>query len=159
MFYKGHKIFTFFYISQRLFYHYLLRKRELASMKLLISFSFIIILCVLMNGLTSVPVNAANELIVTIKRELADYTLCRLWVTDENLNYIAGNTNNKECDSDDAVFQLPSGTSKYFIFAHVPGSFEEDKKRGPYNGNSCLSIHGSLDVWKFNDIPSFNCYH
>lgn len=57
----------------------------------------------------------------------------------------------------DATFNVPSGTSTYFIFAHVAASLEEDKRRNPYNEKSCLRIHGSLDKWKFNDITSDNC--
>ncbi|CAI2167479.1 1866_t:CDS:2 [Funneliformis geosporum] len=129
-------------------------------MKLLISFTFIIIICALMNSLTSVPVTEANDgLTAIVERNLADYTWCRIWVTDSNLNYIAGNTKDHYCRGDDFNFTLPAGTTTYFVFAHVVGSWEEDKKRGPYNGNACLNIHGSVDIWKFSDLELKYCFY
>ncbi|PKY35416.1 hypothetical protein RhiirB3_456183 [Rhizophagus irregularis] len=53
---------------------------------------------------------------------------CRIWIEDSNGHRIAGD-------------------KKYHDFA---GSFKKKKARGPFNENTCFSIHGTVNKWGFD---------
>ncbi|POG65026.1 hypothetical protein GLOIN_2v1844962 [Rhizophagus irregularis DAOM 181602=DAOM 197198] len=57
-------------------------------------------------------------------------TLCRLYTEDEYGNYLSGDKYDRPCHNDeDYTYYTPQTT--HYVVAHIPFSFEDDKKRGP----------------------------
>ncbi|PKK61959.1 hypothetical protein RhiirC2_791074 [Rhizophagus irregularis] len=74
---------------------------------------------------------------------------CRIWIEDSNGYRIAGDDSYRDCSARiDENISFPDQT--YTAHAKVEGSFEKQKVRGPFNENTCFSIHGSVDKWKFD---------
>ncbi|PKY52347.1 hypothetical protein RhiirA4_469930 [Rhizophagus irregularis] len=75
------------------------------------------------------------------------------WFNDSNGHRIAGNKKYIDCTDyshpDDYEFiYFPNQT--YTVHAKVEGSFKRQKIRGPFNENTCFSIHGTVDKWGFD---------
>ncbi|CAB4459757.1 uncharacterized protein OCT59_009934 [Rhizophagus irregularis] len=80
-------------------------------------------------------------------------TLCRLWTEDEYGNYLSGDKSDRTChEDDDYTYYTPPTT--FYVIAHVPFSLEEDKKRGPYHNDICLTIQGTLNDWDFYEAST-----
>ncbi|PKK73145.1 hypothetical protein RhiirC2_709849 [Rhizophagus irregularis] len=77
---------------------------------------------------------------------------CRVWIEDSNGNYLAGDQGLHDCsEGEDTKFSFPDQT--YTVHAKVEASFEKQKVRGPFNGDTCFRIHGTVDDWKFTQRP------
>jgi hypothetical protein len=75
---------------------------------------------------------------------------CKLWVTDENGDYVAGNKNYHRCDLE-TRFSIDTGSSKaYYLNAHVRGSAKKTKHRGPFVDDVCYDIRGLTYDWTFD---------
>ncbi|GET60385.1 uncharacterized protein OCT59_021099 [Rhizophagus irregularis] len=81
-------------------------------------------------------------------------TRCRLWVTDQNNNQIAGDYNYHECDQHTQLNITFTNTPNYWIHAEVQGSTRQKKDRGNFNGDICYHIHGDVFSWWFDP----NCH-
>lgn len=85
-----------------------------------------------------------------------DVGYCRIWVEDSNGNRIAGDKGYHDCSCtvhgphNHKIINIPD--QSYTVYAKVETSFEKTKKRGPFNENTCFSIHGSVDHWEFEQI-------
>ncbi|CAB5214453.1 unnamed protein product [Rhizophagus irregularis] len=78
---------------------------------------------------------------------------CRIWIEDSNGYRIAGDEDYRDCSYDPAGDDheyLSFQNQTYTVHAKVGGSLEKQKVRGPFNENTCFSIHGSVDDWKFD---------
>ncbi|CAB4443849.1 unnamed protein product [Rhizophagus irregularis] len=75
-------------------------------------------------------------------------TLCRLYTEDEYGNYLSGDKYDRSCHNDEDYYYYTPQTT-YYVIAHVPFSLEDDKKRGPFRKDSCLTIQGTLNDWDF----------
>ncbi|CAB5364531.1 unnamed protein product [Rhizophagus irregularis] len=78
---------------------------------------------------------------------------CRIWIEDTNGYRIAGDSNYHDCTynthgEEYTNINFPNQT--YSVHAKVQGSLRKQKIRGPFNENTCFSIHGSVDKWGFD---------
>jgi hypothetical protein len=82
---------------------------------------------------------------------------CRIWVEDSNGNRIGGDKYYHDCSyssyGPDDHETINIQDQSYTVYAKVAASFEKTKKRGPFNTNTCFKIHGSVDDWKFDQVP------
>ncbi|PKK65683.1 hypothetical protein RhiirC2_715390 [Rhizophagus irregularis] len=74
---------------------------------------------------------------------------CRIWIEDSNGLRIAGDDGYRDCGEGNYL-TIDFQDQTYTVHAKVDGSFEQQKVRGPFNENTCYSIHGSVDKWKFD---------
>ncbi|PKY45423.1 hypothetical protein RhiirA4_419826 [Rhizophagus irregularis] len=97
-----------------------------------------------------VSVTEAYKVVIHSYMEL---TTCRLWTEDEYGNYLSGDKSDRPClEDEDYTYYTPPTT--FYVIAHVPYSFEEDKKRGPYHNDICLTIQGTLNDWDFYEAST-----
>lgn len=75
--------------------------------------------------------------------------MCKIWVTDNNGNYVIGNKHYHPCDSGSLTFDTLSNDS-YWLIASVEGSSRQNKRRGPFNNDVCYIIYGFVDNWHFD---------
>ncbi|RGB29202.1 hypothetical protein C1646_672623 [Rhizophagus diaphanus] len=80
-----------------------------------------------------------------------DLTLCscRIWVEDSNGYRIAGDKNYHDCSysyGPSPHETLNFSDQTYMVYAKVEGSFEETKRRGPFNNNTCFIYMAMLIV-------------
>ncbi|CAB5373423.1 unnamed protein product [Rhizophagus irregularis] len=99
-------------------------------------------------------VSVTDAYTASITREMIAGTRCRLWVTDQNNNQIAGDHHYHDCDSNTPKNMTFPNTPNYRIHAKVQGSTRQTKDRGDFNGDVCYHIHGDVGNWWFD--PS--CY-
>ncbi|CAB4437593.1 unnamed protein product [Rhizophagus irregularis] len=113
-----------------------------------------IFLCVC---ITFVSVNDAYTVLVS--REMIVGSNCRLWVTDQNNNPIAGDGSGEyhDCDNVDVKNMTFPDTSNFWIHAKVQASTRKTKSRGPYNENICYRIHGNVGEWWFDISDKSEC--
>ncbi|KAF0501278.1 hypothetical protein F8M41_020056 [Gigaspora margarita] len=84
------------------------------------------------------------------------YCNCKIWAEDSNHTRIGGDSSYHSCTFNtytnyEETFNFPDQT--YSVHAKVQGSFEKTKNRGPFNDTTCFRIHGSVDKWKFDNVP------
>ncbi|RGB24789.1 hypothetical protein C1646_803622 [Rhizophagus diaphanus] len=84
---------------------------------------------------------------VTISQKVDAF--CRIWIEDVNNNRIGGDGSYHGCGSGDTR-HIDFGNQQYYIYAKVDGSFEKQKRRGPFDGDHFCSIHGEVDSWGFD---------
>ncbi|RGB23979.1 hypothetical protein C1646_773727 [Rhizophagus diaphanus] len=79
--------------------------------------------------------------------------MCKIWVTDNNGNYLTGDNSYHKCDSGSLTFETLS--NDYWLNAAVEGSLRKDKHRGPFNGDTCYIINGFVDNWRIYIVIHF----
>ncbi|CAB4377092.1 unnamed protein product [Rhizophagus irregularis] len=84
----------------------------------------------------------------TIKQTLG--VLCRFWVEDANHNRIAGDGKRHyhTCDGADKVIEF--GNQQYYIVAKVEASLQQEKVRGPFDGDHSCFFYGTIGNWSFD---------
>ncbi|CAG8801836.1 14997_t:CDS:1, partial [Racocetra fulgida] len=93
---------------------------------------------------------------VTVGLQLA--ANCRLWIEDIYTNRIAGDGKGQygacsESLRDDSAYnQIEFPDQEYYVVTKVEASFRKEKKRGPFNGNVCLCISGTVDIFSFDTV-------
>ncbi|CAG8582124.1 8194_t:CDS:1, partial [Racocetra fulgida] len=73
---------------------------------------------------------------------------------DINHNRIAGDEKGQYGDCTDRENEFYFPDQEYYVVAKVQSSFQKEKVRGPYNGNDCFCIGGTVDTFKFGN---WNC--
>ncbi|POG72807.1 hypothetical protein GLOIN_2v1773266 [Rhizophagus irregularis DAOM 181602=DAOM 197198] len=74
--------------------------------------------------------------IAKVNRHMGGF--CKIWVTDVNGNYVAGNKNYHRCDLD-TRFSIDTGSSDaYYLNAHVKASTKKTKHRGPFVADAAM---------------------
>ncbi|CAB4385576.1 unnamed protein product [Rhizophagus irregularis] len=99
-------------------------------------------------------VSVTDAYTASITRDMIAGTRCRLWVTDQNNNQIAGDYHYHECDQHTQLNITFTNTPNYWIHAEVQGSTRQKKDRGNFNGDICYHIHGDVFSWWFDP----NCH-
>ncbi|CAB4423331.1 unnamed protein product [Rhizophagus irregularis] len=76
---------------------------------------------------------------------------CKIWITDNNGNYVAGNKHYHRCDNNPPNLDIDTlSNDSYWLIASVEGSGRQNKRRGPFNNDVCYIIYGDAANWHFD---------